>query len=67
MTSILKNLMFPITSTSANLSGGKNLKMWRDCSRLFHNNSCIIIKDQIGNYSKPSQIIDFDTKKVIRK
>ena len=65
--SILKNFMFPITSTSANLSGKKNLKVWRDCCRLFHSNSCIIIKDQIGNYSKPSQIIDFDTNKVIRK
>jgi len=62
----LKNFNFPITSTSANYSGQKSLKRFRDCCRIFSNKSCIILKNKIGSYKKPSRIIDFDSKKIIR-
>lgn len=63
----LKNFNFPITSTSANFSGQISLKLWRHCCRYFSNKSCIIMNERVGNYKKPSTIIDFKTKKIIRK
>lgn len=63
----LENLNFPITSTSANFSGQISLKLWRQCYRKFSNKSCIIMNERVGNYKRPSTIIDFETKKIIRK
>jgi L-threonylcarbamoyladenylate synthase len=63
----LENLNFPITSTSANFSGQISLKLWRHCCRNFSSKSCIIMNERVGNYKRPSTIIDFETKKIIRK
>ena len=63
----LENLNFPITSTSANFSGQISLKLWRHCCRKFSNKPCIIMNERVGSYKRPSTIIDFETKKIIRK
>jgi L-threonylcarbamoyladenylate synthase len=63
---ILKNFDFPITSTSANISGKRNISSWRNCKRRFNHRSCIILKDKIGKYKNASKIIDYETKKIIR-
>jgi L-threonylcarbamoyladenylate synthase len=54
-----------IISTSANISGKKSLKKYRDVCRLFYNKSKIM-KGRIGNRSKPSTIQDLQTGKIIR-
>ena len=59
------SLGITIISTSANISGKKSLKKYRDVCRLFYNKSKIM-KGRIGNRSKPSTIQDLQTGKIIR-
>ena len=59
------SLGIAIISTSANISGKKTLKQYRDVCRLFYNKSKII-KGRIGNRRKPSTIQDLQTGKIIR-
>jgi len=56
----------PIISTSANVSGKRPIKNYRQACR-FANSHVKLIKGRIGNQKKPSTIQDFATKKILRK
>jgi len=56
----------PIVSTSANLSGKYSVKTYKECVRQF-GNRVLVLPGKIGGYKKPSSIIDWDSKKVIRE
>jgi len=59
------SLGIALISTSANISGKKSLKKYRDVCRLFYNKSKIM-KGRIGYSKKPSTIQDLQTGKIIR-
>ena len=58
-------LHMPLVSTSANISGHKAIRNYRDCVRKFGRSVMVIAGDT--NYaSKPSTIIDWQTRKILR-
>ncbi|MEK9932052.1 MAG: L-threonylcarbamoyladenylate synthase [Methylophilaceae bacterium] len=63
---LCKNTGMALISTSANLSGKKTLKNYREVCR-FSNRHVRLIKGQIGKQKKPSTIQDFATGKILRK
>jgi len=62
---LLSSLSMSLTSTSANKSGKRSIKNYRDACRLFKR-SVKIIKGRVGEHKKPSNIQEFNTKKIIR-
>ncbi len=54
-----------LVSTSANLSGMKPAKSYRECARRF-GGSVLVIPGRIGKRKNPSTILDFETGKVLR-
>lgn len=62
---LCRSLDIPIISTSANISGKKSIKKYREAYRQFHKKSKII-KGVIGKNQKPSTIQDLNTGKIIR-
>lgn len=54
-----------IVSTSANKSGKNSIKSYRECIRQF-GNKVLVIKGDIMFQKKPSTIIDWKTKKILR-
>ena len=63
---LLSSLGMTLTSTSANKSGKKPIKNYRDACRFFKS-SVKIIKGRVGGFKNPSTIQDFNTKRVIRR
>lgn len=61
-----QSINMPIISTSANVSGKRPIKNYRQACR-FANSHVKLIKGRIGNQKKPSTIQDFATKKILRK
>lgn len=58
-------LGIPLVSTSANLSGMKPINNYRECMRKFGTKAMVINGDT--NFAKkPSTIIDWNTKKILR-
>ncbi len=55
-----------LVSTSANRSGGKPARTWRQCKRLF-GERVRIVQGHIGARKRPSTLIDFASGKVLRK
>lgn len=56
----------PLVSTSANKSGRKSIKTYRECSRLFGNK--VLVLPGCTNFAKrPSTVIDWETKEIIRR
>ena len=58
-------LNMPLVSTSVNKSGYKTVKTTRDCMRLFGHNVMVLGGGNF-RYKKPSTIIYFSSKKVLR-
>lgn len=60
-----QHLNLPLVSTSANRSGFKSIRTYRECKRQFGKK--LMVLPGITNFSKkPSTIIDWETKKVLR-
>lgn len=55
-----------LVSTSANRSGGKPAKTWRECQRLF-GSQVTVLPGRIGKQRKPSTIQDLASGRIIRK
>jgi L-threonylcarbamoyladenylate synthase len=55
-----------LVSTSANKSGHRPAKTWRQCLRLF-GKRVRVVKGRIGTRKRPSTLIDFASGKVLRK
>lgn len=55
-----------LVSTSANRSGHKPAKTWRQCRRLF-GERVRVVQGRIGARKRPSTLIDFASGKVLRK
>ncbi len=55
-----------LVSTSANKTGGKPAKTWRQCLRLF-GRRVRIVQGPVGARKRPSTLIDFASGKVLRK
>jgi len=55
-----------LISTSANRSGKRSIKNYREALRQFHQSVDFILPGRIGKYKKPSTIIDAITRDVIR-
>jgi len=54
-----------LVSTSANKSGGKPAKTWRQCQRLF-GRRVRVVKGRIGTRKRPSTLIDLASGKILR-
>ena len=58
-------LNMPLVSTSANKSGRRSISNYRDCKRIF--GQSVLVLPGITNFAKrPSTIIDWQTKQVLR-
>ncbi len=58
-------LNMPLVSTSANKSGCRSIRNYRDCKRIF--GQSVFVLPGITNFAKrPSTIIDWQTKQVLR-
>lgn len=55
-----------LVSTSANKSGGKPAKTWRECNRLF-GTQVRVLPGLVGRRRRPSTIQDLATGRIIRK
>ena len=64
---ICDKLQSPIISTSANISGDKNIKDQKVFISEFQNKVDYLIEGNIGNYCNPSIIINMITNESIRK
>lgn len=62
---LTKFLGMPLVSTSANLSGMKSIKNYRECVRKF-GTKVMVINGDTNFAKKPSTIIDWNTKKILR-
>jgi L-threonylcarbamoyladenylate synthase len=62
---LCKEAGMALVSTSANKSGGKPAKTWRQCHRLF-GSRIRVIKGRIGPRKRPSTLIDLASGKVLR-
>ncbi len=58
-------LHMPLVSTSANLSGMKSIKTYKECVRKF-GSKVMVIDGYISFAKKPSTIIDWESKKILR-
>lgn len=58
-------LNMPLTSTSANVSGHKAIKTYRECHKKF-GNSVLVLPGLTNFAKKPSTIIDWSTKTILR-
>lgn len=58
-------LDMPLVSTSANKTGSKSIKSYKECKRQF-GNQVMVLPGRIGFAKNPSIIIDWQTKKVLR-
>lgn len=62
---LCKNLNLPLVSTSANKSGFKSIRTYRECKRQFGKQ--LMVLPGITNFNKkPSTIIDWDSKEILR-
>ena len=57
----------PVISTSANISGNKNIKNQKKFISEFENKVDYLIEGNVGNYGNPSIIINMTTNESIRK
>ena len=58
-------LHMPLVSTSANLSGMKSIKTYKECVRKF--GSKVMVIDGYTNFAKkPSTIIDWESRRILR-
>lgn len=62
---LTKYLRKPLVSTSANLSGMKSIRNFRDCVSRF-GKRVLVINGDTNFAKKPSTIIDWNTKKILR-
>jgi L-threonylcarbamoyladenylate synthase len=62
---LCRSLDMPLVSTSANASGAKPAKTFRECLRLF-GAKATVIPGRIGKRRRPSTIHDFATGAIIR-
>tara|TARA_B100000674_G_scaffold430051_1_gene386413 strand:+ start:513 stop:794 length:282 start_codon:yes stop_codon:yes gene_type:complete len=56
-----------IVSTSANLSGSKEIKNKDDIATFFNYDDVAIFDEKLGNLSKPTKIFDLKLSSYIRK
>lgn len=63
---LCKQVGMALVSTSANKTGGKPAKTWRQCLRLF-GRRVRVVQGRIGARKRPSTLIDFASGKVLRK
>jgi L-threonylcarbamoyladenylate synthase len=62
---ICNSLGYPIISTSANISGKRSIKTYRECYKQF-GSKVLVLPGLIGFAKKPSTIIDWETRTVLR-
>ena len=65
--SLLSLFRSEIVSTSANLSGKKELKTKDDIARFFNYDDVAIFDEKLGNLTKPTKIFDLKLNSYIRK
>ncbi len=53
-------------STSANISGEKNIDLVEDLIKTFHHEDVGFYNAKLGNNIKPTRIIDLNTREIIR-
>ena len=63
---LCRELQQPLVSTSANKTGCKPIKSYRECLRQF-GKQVLVLPGLIGLEQKPSTIIDWESKKILRK
>ena len=63
---LCRELQQPLVSTSANKTGCKSIKSYRECLRQF-GKQVLVLPGLIGLSQKPSTIIDSESKKILRK
>lgn len=63
---LTKSINMAIISSSANISGKRSIKNYREACR-FSNSQIKLIKGLTDGQKKPSTIQDFKTKKILRK
>lgn len=63
---LCREIKMALVSTSANRSGGKPAKTWRECRRLF-GAEVKVLPGRIGKRRKPSTIQDLASGRVIRR
>lgn len=64
---IVKKLGKPITSTSANIAGDKEVYRIKDAAKIFDNKTDLILDGGILKKTKPSTVYDVAENKVLRK
>jgi L-threonylcarbamoyladenylate synthase len=55
-----------IVSTSANISGEKNIELVEDLIKTFHHEDVGFYNAKLGNNIKPTRIIDLNSREIIR-